>query len=65
MEVLVVGVGPGINSTELLHLAGWSRDHLLMAKSFEELTSRQFISETMDTACEMGKLKYCFINWLI
>ena len=57
INILVVGVGQGVNATELEHIAGDSAN-AYTAASFNELISGDFVTEVRDKGCEAGKLKF-------
>ena len=51
--VLVIGIGPGTNQTELSHMAGGA-DNAFSAASFEELIGGEFIHEIAKKSCKEG-----------
>ena len=53
ISVLVIGIGPGTNHTELKKMAG-GVDNAFSAKSFDELTGGEFVSEVIKKSCEEG-----------
>ena len=54
IRVLVIGIGGGVNQTELLHLGG-GQANTFSAASFDELVSSSFIKKVMEKKCEVGK----------
>ena len=57
IKVLVIGIGGGVNQTELLHLGG-GQANTFSAASFDELVSSSFIKKVMEKKCEVGKFRY-------
>ena len=55
IKVLVIGIGPGVNQTELLHLGG-GQENTFSAGSFSELISGEFIGKVTKKKCDVGKL---------
>ena len=55
IKVLVIGIGAGVNQTELLHLGG-GQANTFSAASFDELVSSSFIKKVVEKKCEVGKL---------
>jgi len=53
INLIVVGIGPGTNKTELIHMAG-SPDNAYIASSFQEL-SGNFAAQLNKRACELAK----------
>ena len=53
VAVIVIGIGPGTNQTELNHMAGGA-DNAFSAASFEELVGGGFIGEIAKKSCEEG-----------
>ena len=56
ISVIVIGIGPGTNQTELNHMAG-GPDNAFSAASFDELIGGGFIKQLTDKSCEVGRLK--------
>ena len=60
IRVLVIGIGAGVNQTELEHLGG-GKENTFSAASFDELISGEFIKKVTDKNCEVGMcLDFCF-----
>ena len=53
IRVLVIGIGAGVNQTELEHLGG-GKENTFSAASFDELISGEFIKKVTDKNCEVG-----------
>ena len=53
VNLLVVGIGKGINGTELLEMAA-KEDNLFSTESFDELLTRDFITKVANRSCEKG-----------
>ena len=60
IRVLTVGIGKGVNSTELAHIAG-GKENVFSADSFDQLVSQEFIEEVISAKCKEGR---CFLWWL-
>ena len=60
----MVGVGQGVNTTELEHIAGDSAN-AYTAASFNELISGDFVTEVRDKGCEAGRLKFFTCSLLL
>ena len=56
--VLVIGIGPGTNQTELNHMAGGA-DNAFSAASFEELVGGEFITMITNRSCSEGIFIFC------
>jgi Mg-chelatase subunit ChlD len=56
VKVVVVGIGSGVNKTELSHLSGGGAN-LYTAASFDELIGIPFVTEVTRSACSNGM--YC------
>ena len=54
IRILVIGIGGGVNQTELEHLGG-GKANTFSAASFDELISEEFIHKVTDKNCELGK----------
>jgi len=54
INILVVGIGKGINATELAHIAGGD-SKAYSASTFDELISRDFIEKLKTEGCKTGK----------
>ena len=67
IRVLTVGIGKGINATELAHIAG-GKENLFSADSFDQLVSREFLDKVNSAGCKQGEsflsLITCFVNFL-
>ena len=55
IRILVIGIGGGVNQTELEHLGG-GKANTFSAASFDELISGEFIKKVTDKNCEIGKI---------
>ena len=55
IRVLVVGIGSGVNQTELINLGG-GKKNTFSAASFEELLSGEFVNKVTKTSCAVGEL---------
>jgi hypothetical protein len=59
INVIVVGIGQGVNATELNHIGGGTYDsdsyNTFIAGSFEELLSYEFSNKVQEAACVAGK----------
>ena len=53
INLIVIGIGPGTNQTELDHMAG-GPDNAFSAASFQELIGGDFIKTLTDKSCETG-----------
>ena len=53
IAVIVIGIGPGTNQTELNHMAG-GPDNAFSASSFDELIGGEFVNEIAKKSCEEG-----------
>ena len=53
INILVVGIGQGINRTELVHIAGGDAN-AYSAASFDELIGGDFVSKIKDDSCKAG-----------
>ena len=58
VNLLVVGIGQGINATELAHMAG-SPGNVYSAASFDELIEGDFIEKIQSGGCLVGKFQTC------
>ena len=57
IKVLVIGIGPAVNSKELMSIVA-KPDYFYPAQDFNELKSGAFISQIIDASCEIfGKLQ--------
>ena len=54
ISTVVIGIGSGIDKSELLRIAG-SKDLVFNADSFAELISVPFVNQVSDTSCEIGE----------
>ena len=54
IKVLVIGIGDGVNKTELNHLGG-GPENTFNAASFDELVSGEFTNKVVKKNCEIGK----------
>lgn len=64
INVLVIGIGSGINAEELSALAGGKHWHF--ADSFAELVSARFIERISRATCDIGKkhfVSFCILNY--
>lgn len=53
VTLIVVGIGAGVNQTELDHMAG-GKDNAFSAASFDELVGGDFIQQLTEKSCEEG-----------
>ena len=53
IAVIVIGIGPGTNQTELNHMAGGA-DNAFSAASFDELVGGEFIAQLTEKTCKAG-----------
>ena len=53
IRVIAVGIGKGINSTELAHIAGDAKN-VFSAASFDELISTKFLESVNEAGCKEG-----------
>jgi len=56
ISLIVVGIGSGINPTELARIAG-GNDNTFLASTFDELIGGEFIKELTDTSCKEAEKK--------
>ena len=54
ITVLAVGIGKGVNRTELAHIGGAAKN-VYSAATFDELISRDFLDEVNSAGCVAGK----------
>ena len=54
VNILVVGIGQGVNTTELAHIGGGD-GNVYSAASFDELIGSDFVNKIKDDSCEAGK----------
>ena len=54
VKLLVIGIGQGINKTELTNIGGGD-DNVYSAASFDELIGGQFIDTIVASGCDKGK----------
>jgi len=57
VRLLVVGIGKGVNPTELERIAG-DKSRVFGASSFDELLSRDFLNEVNSAGCRAGNLSH-------
>ena len=55
-KVLAVGIGSGVNSTELAHITG-NKANVYSAATFDELISQDFLGTVNKAGCDEGKRK--------
>ena len=60
INIIVVGIGQGINTTELVHIAGGA-DNAYSAASFDELIGSDFVNKIKESGCEAGRFIFCFV----
>ena len=53
IKILVIGIGAGVNQTELIHLGG-GQENTFSASSFDELVSGTFIDKVIEKKCDVG-----------
>ena len=53
-KVLAVGIGSGVNSTELAYITG-NKENVYSASSFDELISQDFLEKVNKGGCDEGK----------
>ena len=51
--IIVIGIGPGTNQTELNHMAGGA-DNAFSAASFDELVGGGFMTQLTEKSCDAG-----------
>ena len=56
-KVLAVGIGDGVNNTELAHITG-DKANVYSAASFDELISQDFLGKVNKAGCDEGKKIY-------
>ena len=56
VNIIVVGIGQGVNTTELDHIAGGDKDKSFSAASFDELIGIEFINKIKESGCKVGKI---------
>ena len=54
VKLLVIGIGQGINQTELNHIAGEDK-YAFSAASFDELIGGDFVTKIVSGSCDLGK----------
>lgn len=54
IKLLAIGIGKGINQTELEHIAGSSQS-TFQATTFDEITTSNFITKVASGSCRKGK----------
>ena len=59
INILTVGIGKGVNKTELAHISGGA-DKVFSAASFDQLISSQFLDVVNNAGCESGMYDLCF-----
>ena len=57
IRIIVVGIGKGINASELAHIAG-KDENVYSVESFEDLIGSEFISKIKARGCEEGTSKW-------
>ena len=71
-KVLAVGIGSGVNSTELAHITGASAN-VYSAATFDELISQKFLDKINQAGCEEGTwdkmlfetlILFTFLDWI-
>ena len=66
--VLAIGIGKGVNETELVHIAG-DKKHVYSAATFEELVGSSFLNQVINSSCSAGMFFYrtffCFVFLVI
>lgn len=55
INILTVGIGKGINTTELAHIAGGA-ENVYSAATFDELIGREFLDKVNEAGCKEGLL---------
>lgn len=55
INIIVIGVGKGVNNTELAHIAGGS-GNAYSAASFDELIASDFVKEVKTKSCSEGNI---------
>ena len=53
INILTIGIGKGINTTELAHIAGGA-DNVYSAATFDELVSNEFLNKVNEAGCKEG-----------
>ena len=54
IRVIAIGIGKGINNTELAHIAG-SPSNVYSASTFDELIGQEFLQKVNKAGCKEGK----------
>ena len=54
INIIVVGIGQGVNKTELARIAG-DADNAYSAASFDELIGSEFVDKIKESGCKAGK----------
>ena len=57
VEIIVIGIGEGIDPQELDHMAGGA-GKAFTAKSFDELIGGDFVTKLVAQTCKAGKKSY-------
>lgn len=60
-NILVVGIGPAVNSSELHFIAGYKKN-LFISPSFNELLSSNLVNEVKKQSCPVGKLLGIYVD---
>ena len=63
IRVLAIGIGKGINATELAHIAG-KPENVYSAATFDELIGREFLDKVNKAGCDEG-MSFTTFYWKI
>ena len=61
INILVVGIGQGVNETELAHISGDPKN-VYSASSFDELIANDFVASIKRGSCEQGNECVCLLK---
>ena len=63
IRLLVVGIGKGVNTTELARIGG-RKSNVFSASSFDELLTRDFLKDVNSAGCQAGLLIFILLSIL-
>ena len=58
--VLAIGIGSGVNTTELADISG-DKENVYSAATFDELVGNDFLNDVMNASCSAGFYIFCLI----
>ena len=64
IRILVIGIGRGVNATELQHIAG-DPNNLYISSSFEHLIGKEFIEKLKKDVCKISKYQIMNFGLLV